>query len=260
MKKQSIVLAGAAAIAVVLVFVLATTKFPPAEADAAGTIGAADTSIAGVEPAQRYRAEQIGDDAVTIDDPEIHELLQDDEVLAVIQNPEFQRAIRDGALGRALLDRTFWEALQRTELQRALMERTMSEPLARTEMSRTQREEFARTAFAERTEMQRAVIENPDLARALAQDPALARAIAQDGDLARAVGQGTELQRVFADRQALDILQSLQRTELMRTEGFQRVMARQEFLARMVRDPSFSRTVFERAQMERTQMGRSVNE
>lgn len=246
MNKKTTFIIGAVVLAAGLVLVLTLTEFPPSDASAVGTIGAADTTIAGVEPAQRYRTEQISDEAVTLDNSEIQELLQDDEVLKVVQDPEFQRALSNEDLSRVLQHDAFQRALQGAEFQRALA-RTTSEQLSRAEMSRQQREDFARTTFARNESLARAVAQNEDLARSFARNEALARAVAENDALARAVAENVELQRAFASRQALELMSSLQRSEMFRTVGFQRLMQRQ-MLARMAQDPGFSRSVFARAQ------------
>ncbi|MFQ5771564.1 MAG: hypothetical protein ACE5HX_13580, partial [bacterium] len=53
--------------------------FPPPEEDLTGTIG-------GVKKAEKYRAEQITDADVILQNPEIQKLLQNDKVLNLLEN------------------------------------------------------------------------------------------------------------------------------------------------------------------------------
>jgi len=64
----------------ILVGYFAAGYIPP-EGEVAGTIG-------GVKKAEKYRAEQISDKDVLLQDPEIQKLLQNDKFLALISNQE----------------------------------------------------------------------------------------------------------------------------------------------------------------------------
>jgi len=66
-----------------VVIVSSLTKFPPEGDDVQGAIGAAD----------KYRAEQITDADVTLNETEIQKLLQDDKILALLEDKELMNAI-----------------------------------------------------------------------------------------------------------------------------------------------------------------------
>ena len=70
----------------ILVGYFAAGYIPPQE-DLAGTIG-------GVKKAEKYRAEQITDKDVILEDAEIQALLQSDKVQAMIKNDNFAEALR----------------------------------------------------------------------------------------------------------------------------------------------------------------------
>ena len=84
-------------IAVVALIAVAYIAFDNSESNdyAVGTIGAADTVIAGVESANRYRSEQMSDADVVLGDTELQRLLQSEIIQELINNPTFARAIQD---------------------------------------------------------------------------------------------------------------------------------------------------------------------
>ena len=67
-----------------------------------GTMGVADTTIAGVESANRYRSEQITESDVQLGDTDIERLMQSDVIQDLIQNPTFAKAIQDPAVVAAM--------------------------------------------------------------------------------------------------------------------------------------------------------------
>src|SRR5690606_34762040 len=104
MKRTPILILGSVAIvALIALFLVQNDGWP--ESNTAGTIGAADTTIAGVTKADRYRTDQIADADVSIDDPEIQQILQDDKVLDMISDGTFAAVAKmaeDGSLQRTL--------------------------------------------------------------------------------------------------------------------------------------------------------------
>lgn len=244
MSRNSLFILGAAAVAVVLVVVLTIFGFPPSDRDVVGTMGAApgEASIEGVEQANRYRASQVTETDLTLDDPEIQMLLQDDEVLEVLQSPEFQNAISDDALRLALAEPSFKKAITNDERLREALGRTM---LERTEQRHV---EFNRSQL-ERTmgsDLAREIAHNDALTRTLAANDDLARAIAANEDLARALSRNEQMQDVFANRTALEILSRTQFQMIAQRPGFNRATESQ-FL-RTMSDRDLQRTIFERAQ------------
>lgn len=243
MKRKTMFVLAAVVLGAAVILYVSTSDFPAQPDDVVGTIGATDGDrIAGVEQAQRYRTQQIGDEAVTLDNPEIQELLQDDEVIRLIQNPEFQRAMLNDELRRALMSE---------ELQRALLQADFSSELGRVqvlqmdvELQRQQRELFADRMFLN-SDLARLVAENEGLARVLVSNEAFARAIAMDEAFGRALVANVDLQRAFSNIEVLSVLADMQRTGLFVTEGFQRVMLSTEAFSLMAnadtRDDFFGR-------------------
>lgn len=103
-------------IAIVAVIAVAYIAFDNSGSDeyARGTIGAADTVIAGVEPADRHRSEQITPDDVQLGDTELQRFLQSEIVEELIQNPSFARAIQEQAV-KAAMEEGWTEAIFESE-------------------------------------------------------------------------------------------------------------------------------------------------
>jgi hypothetical protein len=85
---------GVIIVVVAAIVVVSLTTFQPRDEDASGAIGAAE----------KYRAEQISDEDVKLDETELQQLLQDDEILALLENEELMNAIAqaDEALFEAI--------------------------------------------------------------------------------------------------------------------------------------------------------------
>ena len=89
MKRKTTFLIGAAVIALVFVVYVALEGLPPSDDNVAGTM--ADTTIAGVQKAERYRAEQMTAADVSLDDQGIQSLLQSDVVQRMIESGDFAK-------------------------------------------------------------------------------------------------------------------------------------------------------------------------
>ncbi len=85
------VLIGSAAVAVVLVVAAIATGWPP-RGNEAGTIG-------GVEPATRYHGRTMTEADVTLKNPEIQALFQNDQVLQLVRSDAFRRPCRTRRTG-----------------------------------------------------------------------------------------------------------------------------------------------------------------
>jgi len=82
--KMGIFLGGILLVAAVIAFV-SLDGYPPADGESVGAIGAA----------KRYRAEQITESDVQLQDEEMVALLQSDEMQKLIRDESFQKAVRD---------------------------------------------------------------------------------------------------------------------------------------------------------------------
>lgn len=220
MNNKKTFLLGAVAIAACLVLVAVFTGYPPSADDTVGTIGGeGEAAIEGVEAADRYRADQITDDDVTLDDAQIQELLQDDEVLALVNDPEFQRIMEDDlARATVLGDNAFSNWVRRTG-EGGGVEILARGPYVRRNLSSDEIASFARSTF-DSADLQAKVMANPDLARSLQAAPELARAINNDADLARALASNDELQRALASPDVMSLIARRQYRRVVEMEGF----------------------------------------
>jgi hypothetical protein len=246
-RKTMFVLAAVVLGAAVIIFV-STSDFPAQPADVVGTIGATDGDrVAGVEQAHRYRTQQIGDEAVTLDNPEIQELLQDAEVIRLIQNPEFQRAMLNDELRRALMSEELQRAVLQAEFSRALgglQVLQMDAELSRQMVEFQERELFGKRMFLN-DDLARLVAANADLARVLVSNEGFARAIAMDESLGRALVANVDLQRLFSNIEVLSVMADMQRAGIFDTVGFGRILLSDEAFSLMAnadsRDDFFGR-------------------
>ena len=110
MQTKTVLIGAAAAIAVVAVIGHFTVGYPPSVFDA-GTIGASD-SIVGVQQAGRYRGRTMTDADVSLSNPEVQALFQDDKVLKLVQSDVFRTIMRDESF-RALQTNAAYQALQK---------------------------------------------------------------------------------------------------------------------------------------------------
>ncbi len=83
----------------ILVGYFAAGYIPP-EGDVAGTIG-------GVKKAEKYRAEQISDKDVLLQDPELQNVLQSDEFQKLITKKDFQNLMANEAFANLMANEAF---------------------------------------------------------------------------------------------------------------------------------------------------------
>ena len=108
------ILIGIAVVALIAVGYIAFNGSEYDDSIVGGTMGSADTVIAGVEAAERYRSEQINPDDVQLGDTEIQRLLQSEIIQELISNPTFARAIQEPAV-RAAMEEGWTDAMFATE-------------------------------------------------------------------------------------------------------------------------------------------------
>jgi len=97
-------LIGAGVAVVAIVLIVAFTYQSPSEDSARGTIG-------GAEKASKYRAGQIAEADVILENPEFQQLLQNDQVQDLIRSPEFQQLMSDPTFVELLHDAAFVELM-----------------------------------------------------------------------------------------------------------------------------------------------------
>lgn len=96
-RKVTLVLAGVVLAAVVVIY-FAFLYPPTSDENLRGTIG-------GVEKAERYRAEQIGEADVVLQDPEIQDLLQRDDFQRLIASDDFRKLLARSDVRELLANR-----------------------------------------------------------------------------------------------------------------------------------------------------------
>src|SRR6266581_5493815 len=107
------VLIGSAAVAVVIVVAGILTGFPPGIREA-GTIG-------GVQPAARYHGRVMADSDVSLKNPEIQALFQNDKVLQLVRSDVFRQAMQNQAFRHLMASDAFRQILA-SDAFRHLME------------------------------------------------------------------------------------------------------------------------------------------
>src|SRR6266516_4390922 len=168
------VLIGSAAVAVVIVVAGILTGFPPGFRDA-GTIG-------GVQPAARYHGRVMADSDVSLKNPEIQALFQNDKVLQLVRSDVFRQAMQNQAFRHLMASDAFRQILA-SDAFRHLMEndfyrRLMADEAFRgLQASAAFRDVMASDAF-------RSVMEN-DLYRSLLADDAFR--LVMENDLYRSL-------------------------------------------------------------------------
>ncbi len=109
MQTKKVLIGAAAAVALIAVIGHFTVGYPPSFRDA-GTIGATD-GITGVQQAGRYQGRTMTEADVTLSNPEVQALFQDDKVLTLVQSDLFRKVMRDESF-RALQSNAAYQALQ----------------------------------------------------------------------------------------------------------------------------------------------------
>ena len=95
MLTKKVLLVATTAVAVIAIIGNALVGYPPSIFDA-GTIGAGD-GMSGVQKAGRYQGSKKTDADVTLSNPEIQALLQNDQVLRLVKSDVFRAIMRDDA-------------------------------------------------------------------------------------------------------------------------------------------------------------------
>jgi hypothetical protein len=182
-------LIGAGVIVVLLIVAVALIGWPPSNGTE-GTIGAA----------KKYQADQIKDTDVTLEDPEIQELLQDNEVVAFLNSDEFRRLVEDDELMNMACQEGVWAIINGTEFDKwytgPIKERTLRDPVF---MRMLEIEQFANWAGS----IGRRTIEDPVFARLVQFDQF--RALFTDTEFLRIVNETADfrkaLEYVFKENQ-----------------------------------------------------------
>jgi hypothetical protein len=221
MMTRKALLIGSTAVAIVIVGAALITGYPPMGREA-GTIGG--DSIPGVQQAARYHGRVMTTADVTLKNPEIHALFQNDQVLHLVQSDAFRQVMRNAEF-RALQSDAAYNELMSSELYHELMANAAYRELMADEAFR---ELQANGAFREQ--------QSAEAMRAL-QDSELFRKL-QSNELFRRL-QSNELFRrlqeneLFRRMQSNELFRRLQENELFRRmqseEAFRRLQESELF-------------------------------
>ncbi|HJQ21915.1 MAG TPA: hypothetical protein VJ867_16345 [Gemmatimonadaceae bacterium] len=118
MAKKALVI-GSTVVAAIAIVAVVIVGYPPTGREA-GTIGGLRSdSIAGVQQAGRYRNRSISERDVTLDNPDVQALFQNDEILTLVKSDAFRTAMRNDAF-RELQSNEMFRKLMSTEAYREL--------------------------------------------------------------------------------------------------------------------------------------------
>lgn len=203
---------GTTTVAAVAIVGALVVGYPPSGGEV-GTIGGADTTIAGVQQASRYRGRSMSAEDVSLSNPEIQAIFQNHEIVALVQSEVFRAAMRNDAF-RELQSNDAFRALMAQDAFRALM----AQDAFRALMS---------------SDAQRALL-SQDAMRALMAQDAFRALLKQDAFRAM---QSSDAMRAL---QANDQFRALQANDafraLLASDAFRAAMANDAFRAAMAND------------------------
>src|SRR6266516_2899309 len=183
MTKKALLI-GSAAAAVVIVVAGILTGFPPGSRDA-GTIG-------GVQPAARYHGRVMADSDVSLKNPEIQALFQNDKVLQLVRSDVFRQAMQNQAFRHLMASDAFRQILA-SDAFRHLMENDFYRSLLADDAFRLVMEnDLYRSLLAD--DAFRAVMENDLYRQVLASD---AFRTLEAAEAFRALAQSQALSQAF---------------------------------------------------------------
>jgi len=120
MSTKKLMLGATTAVALIAIIGYAIVGYPPSGNDA-GTIG-------GVQKADRYRGRTLTEKDVTLSNPEIKALFQNDAVLKLVKSSEFRAALNNDAF-HDLLNNEAYHDLQKNEVFMDIMDNDASHDL-----------------------------------------------------------------------------------------------------------------------------------
>ncbi|MFZ1946809.1 MAG: hypothetical protein WAW06_04625 [bacterium] len=233
---------GIAVVAIVLV--VAFLYQPPSESDLRGTIG-------GAEKASKYRAGQIGDADVVLENPEFQQLLQNDKVQDLVRSPEFQTLMNDAAFLALLNEPAFVQLMS----DRAFME-MMGEAKLTDLMSDAT---FAQNMQADGAKLAQLMSEE-SFAELMGSMPKLMAEGLQDQAFLAFASNATAVGR-FRDmpKQALDLLADKAVLRMILSDSY-RQLANDPAMAAFLSEPELVQLMSEQRFRERASMAKSFSE
>ena len=118
MSPKKALIIGTTAVAAIAIIGQALVGYTPSVFDA-GTIGAGD-GMSGVQQAGRYKGKPMSEKDVTLSNPQIQALFQNDQVLKLVKSDVFREAMRDESF-RELQSSEAFQRLMSSDAYRVLM-------------------------------------------------------------------------------------------------------------------------------------------
>ena len=146
MLTKKVLIVATTVVAGIAIIGQAVTGYPPSVFDA-GTIGGKDDpkdGMTGVEQAGRFKGRTMSEEDVTLSDPQIHALFQNDQVLKLVKSDVFRAAMRDDAFRKLhssdafhqLMSNDSYRLLLKSEAYHQLMASASYQQLMSNEASR----------------------------------------------------------------------------------------------------------------------------
>ena len=96
MLTKKVLIVATTAVAAIAIIGQAVVGYQPSVFDA-GTVGAKEDGISGVQQAGRYKGRTMTEKDVTLSNPEISAIFQNDQIVKLVQSETFREAMRDPA-------------------------------------------------------------------------------------------------------------------------------------------------------------------
>ncbi|MEO5588734.1 MAG: hypothetical protein ABIS03_04040, partial [Gemmatimonadaceae bacterium] len=129
MLTKKVLIGATTIVAAIAIIGYAVVDYPPSVFDA-GTIGAND-DMGGVQQAGRYKGRTMTESDVTLSNPEIHALFQNDQVLRLVKSDAFREAMRNDAFRELQSSEAFRLLLSTNAFRAALASNAFSTVNAR---------------------------------------------------------------------------------------------------------------------------------
>ena len=216
-------LIGGAVAVVAIVLVIAFVSQPPSRDAAKGTIG-------GAEKAAKYRAGQISETDVVLENPEFQQLLQNDQVQDLVRSPEFQKLMNDAAFLALLNDPTFVALMSDQKFVDVLGEAKLTDLMSDAKFS----QDIASNATAAK-----ALLSQQSFAEAIGSMPKQLAAIATDPAFAAFASEPKAAQMLEAmPKSAAEALADRAVQKMMMNATFQTLAASEPAIAEFMSEPA----------------------
>lgn len=238
---RKLFLIGATSVAIIAI--VAGRIFPiPSTGSEVGTIGGSEidsSGMSGVQKADRYRGRAMSNQDVSIANPEIAVLFQNQDVLTLVKSDVFRQAMQSDAFRRVQAN----DAFRVMASQEAFARMMSSEAYARLQQNDAYRKSMANDAAREvlMSELSRrldakAVDAKVLDAKAVDAKAVEARMAGRDADLAREVAKLDAFRAVMANDAFRQLMASDAFRVMMANEAFRQVMENDAFRVMMAKN------------------------